>query len=496
MATAQHSSHRAALLDGLRTGGVRATSMSVPHTAAPASTFNFPRFASASAQQPFLEDEDMDQVAELFSQNLYVHNNNGMNNTGYSGIAPSARPSTAAVDGPNNRLFQQQMAAQRGLNPNSVPFSPAYPHGVQQQVTPAEAQLHAYQQMQLMQLEIMRLQNAQAQRNQQVQAVVLAEALRQQARRGGVGLHHPASAGPTKSSFDIRANSPPARRPSQAEMLKAQLGVSGAPSLEDHVPMTATLEGRFGARPASSSIAFPTTPDVMPQSSSPPKQTTVISGGTSLSGLPPNNVNLSKDNVPSKSDVATSWRRGNTTNSVLSGLRTVSTASPSVKITPPPGERLSPPPTQMPANKLRPRLTRPLSLNFVASRNDPIVAIDSGSDHEDTMSSASSTSLSNPTTPHSSSSLDTSPLSPREEAAKKLYEGLGMGRPAPYIVQTQMSPLPQRLVSQPLRQPRGPPSGADELGPKNFATRVRRKAIGGLGVLMDARERRVSMEVC
>jgi hypothetical protein len=497
MATAQHSTHRAALLDGLRTGGVRATSMSVPHTAAPAGSFNAPRFASSSIQQSFVEDEDMDQVGELFSQNLYAHNSNVMNNTGYSGIAPSPRPLTAAVDGPNNRLFQQQMAGQRGLNPNSVPFSPAYPHGVQQQVTPAETQLHAYQQMQLMQLEIMRLQNAQAQRNQQVQAVVIAEALRQRARRESIGSNHPASAGPMNNAFDIRASSPPTRRPSQAEMLKAQLGVSGvpSPSLEDQVPMTATLGGRFGARLPSSSIAFPTTPDIMLQSSSPPKQTTVISGGTSLSGSPPYNVNsnISKDNVPSKSDVATSWRRGNTTNSVLNGLRTVSNASPRVKITPPPGERLSPPPTLMPANKLRPR---PLSFNFVAPRNDPIVAIDSGSEHEDAMSSASSTSLSNPTTPHSSSSLDTTPLSPREEAAKKLYEGLGMGRPAPYIVQTSMSPLPQRLISQPLRQPRGPPSGADELGPKNFATRVRRKAIGGLGVLMGARERRVSMEVC
>jgi len=41
-----------------------------------------------------------------------------------------------------------------------------------------------------------------------------------------------------------------------------------------------------------------------------------------------------------------------------------------------------------------------------------------------------------------------------------------------------------------MRQPKGPPSGADELGPKNFATRIRRKAIGGLGGLLETRERR------
>jgi len=84
------------------------------------------------------------------------------------------------------------------------------------------------------------------------------------------------------------------------------------------------------------------------------------------------------------------------------------------------------------------------------------------------------------------------PLSPREEAAKKLYEGLGIGRPTP----APQAPLAvsHRMASQPLRQPRGPPSGTDELGPKNFATRIRRKAIGGLGVLMGARERRDAVE--
>jgi len=51
-----------------------------------------------------------------------------------------------------------------------------------------------------------------------------------------------------------------------------------------------------------------------------------------------------------------------------------------------------------------------------------------------------------------------------------------------------------RLASQPVRQPRGPPSGVDELGPKNFATRIRRKAIGGLGAMLDARVSRMEIE--
>jgi len=106
------------------------------------------------------------------------------------------------------------------------------------------------------------------------------------------------------------------------------------------------------------------------------------------------------------------------------------------------------------------------------------------------------------------------PLSPREEASRKLYEGLGIGRPVsatpsdhggyPANMGAGMHKAPaqypsavvtHRIVSQPTRQPRGPPSGTEELGPKNFATRIRRKAIGGLGILMDARERREPVAV-
>lgn len=83
------------------------------------------------------------------------------------------------------------------------------------------------------------------------------------------------------------------------------------------------------------------------------------------------------------------------------------------------------------------------------------------------------------------------PLSPREEATKKLFEGLGIGRtvPAVTVVAPATPAFVQRVVT-PVRQPRGPPSNHDELLPKNFATRSRRKAIGALGALLDARERR------
>ncbi|KAG8218400.1 hypothetical protein J3R82DRAFT_4025 [Butyriboletus roseoflavus] len=490
------TTNRASLLNGLRTGGVRSTSMGAPLSPAPAPSFNLPRFAPSPINTPvFPEEDDMDQLSDLLSSNLYINNLSGH----------ASHPFAASIDAQNTTFVHQQVAPHRPLNPNSVPFSPAHLH-TPQQAASTDAQLHAYQQMQLMQLEILRLQvcspprtrsplpltlpqNAQAQRNQQVQAAVLAEALRQQARRSPISFV-PASAGTVNTSFDLRSSTPPTRRPSQAELLKAQLGVgTTVPQLDDHVPMTATLGGRFGVRLPPSTITFPSFPDADPRSSSPPKQTSVVGSGLVRGSSPPHHT--FKDNTPSRSDAATSWRRGNTTYSVLNGLRAASTASPSVKITPPPGERLSPPPLT-PANKLRPR---PLSFSSMTSSNIPIVAIDSGSEHEDALSSASSTSQSNPATPQSLTSLEAGSLSPREEATKKLYDGLGMGRPAPFIVQAPAMPHPQRLVSQPLRQPRGPPSGADELGPKNFATRIRRKAIGGLGVLMDARERRGSIEV-
>lgn len=481
MATAHHPSHRASLLNGLRTGGVRATSMSAPHTAAPGGSFNIPRFTSTSFQQPVFDEEDLDDVSDLFSQNLHIQNNNPLSGTG-----SYARQMIGAVDTPNNRFIPQQIASQKGLNPNSVPFSPAYSQSIQQQQQQqqvASAEVQAYQQMQLMQLEIMRLQNAQMQRNQQVQAAVLAEALRQQAKRGVSSMNPPATAGPASSTFAIRPN-PPARRPSQAELLKVQLGISG-PSLQEQVPMTATLTGRFGARTPASSIAFPTTPE-FPENYSPPKQTTVLHGA--LRNSPPLHEDTHGNSLenPSKPHAAVSWRRGSTTNSVLGSLRTVSAASPYVKVTPPPGERISPPPTG--TSRLRPR---PLSFLSAGACNIPVVAVDP--EHDDSTSSASSTSLSFPATP--SSSLDAPPLSPREEAAKKLYEGLGFGRPVSITVPNHPPALPQRLVSQPVRQPRGPPSAADELGPKNFASRIRRQAIGGLSVLMDARERRESIEV-
>jgi hypothetical protein len=140
MPSAPAPTPRASLLAGLRTGGVRSTSTTIPHTAAPAGSFNIPRFASHHHTPAFSEDDEEDQLSDMPSQNVFAND-------------PSAVPLTAAVDGPNNR-FSHHMG-QRGLNPNSVPFSPAAFNPMM--VSQNNVQNQAIQ-LQMLQLEMLRIQ--------------------------------------------------------------------------------------------------------------------------------------------------------------------------------------------------------------------------------------------------------------------------------------------------------------------------------------------------
>ncbi|KZT26936.1 hypothetical protein NEOLEDRAFT_1089664 [Neolentinus lepideus HHB14362 ss-1] len=487
MATTPAPNPRASLLSGLRTGGVRSSSnpvQNMPHTAAPGGSFNIPRF-NAAVYPP---DEDEDELSDMVAQNLYINPGNYINRR--------QQPLTAAVDTPNNHFAQQQGHMQM----NNTGFQmTATGFGVQDMQARAQAQAQAIQ-MQMVQMEIIRLQALQA---QQYQVELIAQAQRQQqaqnGRRASAGFNPPATAAPTSTSFDLRSAALNAqmRRATQADQMKSHAGVGG----DDQVPMTAALGGKFGGRMAS--LSAPRYSDEQePSYNVPPAtpgRTTVISGGTSLGSLTSNNLNneSAAAPAPSKSDAVSSWRRGGNNNSVLSGNRVASL--PNVKVSPPPSERASPPPNQAAQTKARPQ---PLRFSLAVQQSLPAVQIDTteGTEGEDDTSSttssrsggAGSPQSSSPfTPPHSSPSSNGSnpPLSPREEASKKLYEGLGVGRPGPQGP-TPQTAVSHRMASQPVRQPRGPPSGADELGPKNFATRIRRKAIGGLEMLMGARERR------
>lgn len=129
MASNPTPNSRAALLSGLRTGGVRSVSGPVPHTAAPAGTFNIPRYSPPMYSGSFPEEEE--DFADMASQNMYIHNN---------GNHMQQHPMTAAVDGAANRFSQQQLM---GVNVGGY-MDP-------------QAQMQALQ-LQMMQMEIARLQ--------------------------------------------------------------------------------------------------------------------------------------------------------------------------------------------------------------------------------------------------------------------------------------------------------------------------------------------------
>ena len=109
---------------------------------------------------------------------------------------------------------------------------------------------------------------------------------------------------------------------------------------------------------------------------------------------------------------------------------------------------------------------------------------DTNAEDTSTKSSSKSGSHLSPSTPNLGSSFVRLPLLLHEEATKKLYEGLGIGRhplPAAPILAVTVLQRMLTLLSQPVRQSRRPPFGADELGPCNFATHIHCEASGDLG---------------
>jgi hypothetical protein len=106
----------------------------IPYTASPGGHFSVPHFTSTVQHYP---EEDEDQIGDMPSQ--YHYHNTSAN-----------RPMTAALDGA--RFSQQQTR----MNANSPAFVPSFSSTIQ---TPSvQAQAAAMQEMQLLQLEVMRLQ--------------------------------------------------------------------------------------------------------------------------------------------------------------------------------------------------------------------------------------------------------------------------------------------------------------------------------------------------
>ena len=88
--------------------------------------------------------------------------------------------------------------------------------------------------------------------------------------------------------------------------------------------------------------------------------------------------------------------------------------------------------------------------------------------------------VSRASTPNLGSSFVWLPLLLHKEATKKLYEGLGIGHHHLPAASTLSVTVLQCMLSQPVRQSRRPPFGADELSPRNFATHIRCKATDNL----------------
>ncbi|KAG8960016.1 hypothetical protein FRC03_007185 [Tulasnella sp. 419] len=389
----------------------------------------------------------------------------------------------------------------------------------------------------------------------------------------------PATAGPTQSSFADSPVSVQQTRMNAAATLRARaINRENSPTSEDQqVPMSAALGGKFGSRGVVGSGASPLNPHAaafvgrfnpepintavgvtdQPQT---PTHTTVISGGTLLGGLgnsgsttpnPSYNGLSGYNNAvgPSKSDTALSWRRGSATSTPngskppsppLGANRAVS-ASPASGIGPlgrlvTSNSNLSSVGSDSPGPS--PLRTRPQPLRFNLPISNGAVAIsDRNSDNGDAPYGDNASGSAKSDSPVESSPPTSAGSREREEASKRLYEGLGIGRPqqspsatttsfnlnsaapvfkpqqayparsmslntttqVPTLTMTGPTPVTAtgpanlsapRLFSVPIRQPRGPPSGVEELGARNFASRMRKKALGGLGALMDARAER------
>jgi len=117
--TTANTNNRASLLAGLRTGGVRSSSLDPPHTASPAGAFTL------RSHPISFEEEDV----QIFHQNI------------------SQDRDVSSVDGSINGFSHHQPS--HGMNPNSIPFSPGFVPNMAPQ-----AQI----QMQMLQLEMMRIQ--------------------------------------------------------------------------------------------------------------------------------------------------------------------------------------------------------------------------------------------------------------------------------------------------------------------------------------------------
>lgn len=326
---------------------------------------------------------------------------------------------------------------------------------------------------------------------QQLRAQILHEAQRQMLYQQQLPPRRPsepATAGPLTTSFGPQ---PRNRTPSNANEGSATAGPDGRfptskPGLNPHAHSfhlggSETSAVPVGNAAVSSNWRSADRSNVTASSVTPISAAAVLSGGALLG------TSVDAQAPPAKHAVAASWRRP----SFAKTSDRQSSTSPSPAQSPsasPPAVYVSTPEETSPVESPSTHRIRPQPLRFTVP---PTILdqIETDIDEGQILPVLRSNGVpSSPVTPSTASSAHSAA---REEATRRLYEGLGVGRPTQPAVHTDHV----RPVSQPARQPRGPPSGVEELGARNFASRIRRKAIGGLGALMDARGRRSMIEV-
>lgn len=447
------SNHRASLLTGLRTGGPR----SVSNGAFPQTTAQFPNFSTQYSTGFTHQPQGTQFATDSISMPM---------------TAPAKEATFPQFQQQQALMLLQAQALQNAIMAGHAGVS----HELQSSIASEQQAMH-------LQLEVYKMQ---AMHQQQLRAQLLHDAQRQMLYQHQQQLprRRPAelvTAGPLMTSFGPQVRN---RTLSNVNEGSATASLDGRFPMSKHGlnPLAHSFQSGGEANAAlAGNAAVPLNWRNADRShSSTPLDSPALAGHTGiLSGKPPLGVSVALQAPPAKHAAAASWRRPS--------LAKFSDREPS--LTPPPMVYVTTPeetgPVHLsespPSHKIRPQ---PLRFNLPLTLPDQVEF-----DNESQILPVLRThdAPSSPTTPSSTSSAHSAA---REEATRRLYEGLGVGRPSQSAA-GQGDHI--RHASQPARQPRGPPSGVEELGSRNFATRIRRKAIGGLGALMDARGKRSSM---
>jgi len=379
-------------------------------------------------------------------------------------------------------LLQAQAQAQ-ALQNSVVAGQGGVPYGLQSVVTPDQQALHL--QLEVYKMQAMHQQQLQAQIFHEAQRQMLYQHQHQQPSPSRRRPSEPVTSGPLTTSFGPQLRN---RTPSGANEGSATAGLDGRfpapkPGLNPHAHSfhSGINETPVGNAAVSSNWRSADRPNLPapPVTASDP----AADGGTLLG------ASITAQAPSARHTAATSWRRPPLVKAEdgESSASPPSAGSPSAS---PPAVYVSTPeetsPTQSRCESPSAHRPRPQPLRFTVPPTIPDQVETDEVDGQILPWLRTNDTPSSPATPSSVSSVHSAA---REEATRRLYEGLGVGRPSQPAIHAD----PVRHVSQPARQPRGPPSGVEELGARNFASRIRRKAIGGLGALMDARGRRSSM---